>query len=224
MPAYRSSSEAEVRDAVVERLRRIRPAARIIHEINTCGFGNRVDVMAVDRAEIIAVEIKSEKDKLDRLPDQIRAMRGCAHHVIAALHEKFLIEKPTNEWRGEYQRDGEFFFLDVPPEADGVPTWIFPETDRGKGWGTGQWREPDQAIQRTLPPDAIHMLWRDELAELCSRLGVAVPRRATMPLMVSALWWSCTGRDLTRGICTSLRARKCVEADPVCEPEQVAAE
>ena len=36
MPAYRSSAEAEVRDAVVARLREIRPDARIMHEIN-CG-------------------------------------------------------------------------------------------------------------------------------------------------------------------------------------------
>lgn len=71
MPAYRSEAEREVREAVVARLRLIRPDARIINEINASAFGNRIDVMAVSRTEIISVEIKSKKDKLSRLPKQI---------------------------------------------------------------------------------------------------------------------------------------------------------
>ncbi len=107
MPAYRSSAEAEIRDAVVARIRKQRPGARIIHEINVSTYGpNRIDVLAVDRAEIIAVEIKSAKDKLDRLPAQIAAMRGAAHRVVAAIHEKFLVEQVTNEFAAHEERDG----------------------------------------------------------------------------------------------------------------------
>lgn len=86
---------------LVERLRRIRPEARIIHEIQSaCQGPNRIDLIAVSRSEIIAVEIKSERDKLDRLPAQVGAMLGCAHHVIAALHERFLAEPaPTGTRR-----------------------------------------------------------------------------------------------------------------------------
>lgn len=92
MPAARSEAETEIRDRVVTKLRRARPEARIIHEINIGGGKNRADVMAVSPAEIITVEIKSEKDKLDRLPAQIKTMRQCSHITIAALHRKFMPE------------------------------------------------------------------------------------------------------------------------------------
>ena len=72
MPAYRSEAEADVRDAVVARLRTIRPDARIMHEVNCSLFGpNRIDVIAVSPQEIISVEVKSAKDKLK--------IAGCKH-------------------------------------------------------------------------------------------------------------------------------------------------
>jgi hypothetical protein len=74
MPAYRSSDEGEIREAVVAHLLTLRPSARIIHELNCSTYGpNRIDVRAVTPAEILAVEINSQKDKLDRLPAQIAA-------------------------------------------------------------------------------------------------------------------------------------------------------
>lgn len=98
MPAYRSDAEAEVRDAVVSRLRAIRPVARITHEVNCAVWGpNRIDVVAVSLSEIISIEVKSARDKLTRLPAQSESMRGMSHHVIAALHEKFLVERETNK-------------------------------------------------------------------------------------------------------------------------------
>jgi len=216
MPAYRSSAEAEIRDPVVDRLRKMRPNARIIHEICASHGGCRMDVIAVDRAEIIAVEIKSKKDKLARLPDQITAMRGAAHHVIAALHEKFLPEQKTSEFAMEYERDGEFYRLREPQEARHAQLWRFPEPEKvGQRFSPcGMWKEPSLTIQVPLPPRAIDILWRDELYELCGELSVPVPKRATMKQMLTALRWSASGRDLTLGICRSLRRRKCVEADP----------
>jgi hypothetical protein len=210
MPAYRSEAEAEVREAVVTRLRAIRPTARIMHEINVSSFGNRVDVLAVDRAEIIAVEIKSAKDKLDRLPDQVKAMTGIAHHTFAALHEKFFIETPTNPWRSEYERDGQHYYL-APPDnriMRGYEVWRYPEHPKDR------WRNPDPAIQRTLPANALDMLWRDELLEMCGKFSVSVPKRPFMGVMKNALRWQLSGRDLTLGICAALRSRACIEADP----------
>lgn len=218
MPAYRSEAEAEVRRAVVNKLRTVRPNARIIHEINTCGFGNRVDVMAVSPAEIIAVEIKSEKDKLTRLPDQISAMHGVAHHVVSAIHEKFLVEQETNQWAAHSERDGKYFMRTTPRETNGSIAWVYPEKRRAlrtaKHDSHERWQELQLVPQTTLPNDAIHMLWRDELAELCGINGVAVPKRANMPLMVNSLWWSVAGGALTKGICAALRRRECIEADP----------
>lgn len=216
MPSYRSAAEAEVRDAVVARLRQLRPDARIMHEINACSFGNRIDVLAVSQAEIIAVEVKSERDKLDRLSDQIEAMSGCAHHVIAALHDKFWIgadKIPERSLRADWRH--------LPTEADravsrsGVTVWRYPEVGGGDyGPFHSRWVEPRLTITTALPPDAIHMLWANELREMCADLGIAVPRKAVMPMCINALNWSATGAQITRGICAALRRRASVEADP----------
>lgn len=205
MPAYRSSAEAEIRDAVVARIRKQRPGARIIHEINSCLGGNRIDVLAVDREEIIAVEVKSAKDKIDRLPAQVKAMKGVAHYVIAALHAKFLVPAKWAEGR-----------VEAPPEAKGATVWAYPEAgaDAGRTYGCAAWEPLQTMIGRTLPADALRMLWRDELYHLCGALRVSVGRRATTGEMARCLRWHCTGKELTRGVCTMLRARGCVEADP----------
>ena len=211
MPAHRSEAETEIRDAVVAKLRQCRPNARIIHEINLLDGRVRADVMAVDRAEIITVEIKSERDKLDRLPDQLDAMRRCSHIAIAALHRKFIPEE----------------IVDLrSPRLDCVPrdvsTWWYPAAqDMAEAQHPAfQWDEPDLArsLNQALPPDAMSLLWRDEMEELCHALRLSVPPRANMKAMAQALRWGATGRDLTLGICAALRKRdRCAEADPVTE-------
>jgi hypothetical protein len=229
MPAYRSSAEAEIRDAVVKRIREQRPNARIIHEINVSTYGpNRIDVLAVDTAEIIAVEIKSEKDKLDRLPAQIAAMRGCAHHVIAAIHEKFLVESKTHEKAAHFQRGDEYFLGVVPPGLGNVTEeWVHPERRRSLDslWHDhlAIWKVPAYRPDMPLPAGAIDLLWRDELYSLCGALRVSATRRSTMPDMVAALRWHCSGKELTKGICAMLRTRHCVEADPIAGASHVAA-
>lgn len=203
MPAYRSSAEAEIREPVVERLRSILPGCRIIHEINASGFGNRIDVLAVTEDQIAAVEIKSAKDKLDRLPDQIKAMNSVAHHSFAAIHEKFL-----------HQIRDKFY---PPEEAGRAVVWVYPTKARpghvqcGLAWKE---RDPWSKSFATLPPRAIGMLWREELHQICRVLGVPRCSKMTMPEAIDAIRWRLTGEQITRTICATLRARECVEADP----------
>lgn len=220
MPAYRSSAEAEIREAVVARLRELRPAARIIHEINASGQGsNRMDMIAVDRAEIIAVEIKSAKDKLDRLRDQLAAMRKCSHLTIAAIHDKFLVEQKTHPRAQHYERDGEFYLKTYPNNWDySGETWVFPRIRRALDptWyhdGLERWDLRQRRLDAPLPEGALDLLWREELKILCSALRVSTSRKSTMPEMVAALRWHSTGKELTQGICWLLRARECCEAD-----------
>jgi hypothetical protein len=198
VPAYRSSAEGEVRAAVVERLRQIRPTARIMHEVNASSFGNRIDVLAVDRAEIIAVEIKSAKDKLDRLPAQMKAMKGCATHAIAVVHRKFVTSPKPKE---------------LPWDA-----WVFPEGETF----FDKWREPRAAPTTPLPAGALDMLWAEELREMCRHYGLPTSSRATMGHSLASLRWSLTGRDLTLGVCAALRSRVCIEADDPIEWVQAA--
>lgn len=224
MPAYRSSDEAEIRDAVVARLRERRPNARIIHEINVSTFGpNRIDLIAVDVAEIIAVEIKSKKDKLDRLPAQVAAMKSVAHHVIVGMHEKFLVEKSTHIKARHYERDGQYFMRNLPDRWQyDVIAWVYPKVRRciDPEWQHDtleRWTVPVARLDTALPEPALDLLWRAELYELCGHLRVAVGRRANMSEMVAALRWHCTGKELTHDICSMLRRRRCVEADTEIE-------
>lgn len=208
MPAYRSDDEGEIRQAVVEHLRLIRPKARIIHEINCSTYGpNRIDVMAVSPAEIISVEIKSKKDKLDRLPAQIVSMRACSHYVFAALHEKFL------ERLGHAGND---MGVTTPDAARGAIVWVFPRIDRkGHVECKAEWIDRDRWAKRAvcLPSGAINLLWREELIAICARLGMRTSK-LTMPEAVDAITWRLNGEQLALAICTALRARRCVEADP----------
>lgn len=221
MPAYRSDAEGEIREAVVAHIRRHRPNARIMHEVNASSFGNRIDVLAVDEAEIIAVEIKSAKDKLDRLPDQLAAMRSVAHHSIAALHEKFLVPEKCGSHAAHYEKDGEHFYCKFPSVIRWREGWAYPIRPRclDPKWHDDllRWHFPEPAIQQPLPEGALGMLWASELREMAGVYGVSAARKATMEHRAAALRWQLSGRDLTRGICAALRARKCIEADPEIE-------
>lgn len=222
MPAYRSSAEADIREAVVARIRERRPSARIIHEIVTRDVNtNRIDVLAVDRAEIIAVEIKSEKDKLDRLHDQMQAMSRCAHHAIAAIHEKFLVEHKSNQWAAHYERDGVYYRKDIPEGLRGSEAWVFPEKRRavmsaaeGGFDSLASWRFPDSRMEYALPANALCLLWREELLMLASSLRAPAHHRSTVKELTRSLRWHCTGKELTLGVCRFLRLRECLEADP----------
>lgn len=218
MPAYRSAAEAEIRDAVVAHLRRIRPEARIIHEIqNACQGPNRLDLIAVSRSEIIAVEIKSAKDKIDRLPAQIEAMRGCAHRAIAALHEKFLV--PVAEKELQWLRDDLRQRRDPPVEARGAELWVHPVVldDTKRHWTCQAWSQPEPAIMAVLPPGSLDMLWANELRDLCHMLGLKIARNATRHSAMSLIRWQANGAEITKGICSLLRRRRCLEADPEIE-------
>jgi hypothetical protein len=206
MPAHRSEAEREIRDAVVSKLRRCRPNARIIHEINLLDGRVRCDVMAVDVAEIITVEIKSERDKLDRLAGQLDAMKRTSHTAIAALHRKFM--PPVDSL--------------AVPKLDGMSwdqiVWWHPKAkDLAEAHHSAfNWPDPplENALQVALPQEALSLLHAHELRELCGRLGIGLPQRPNMVVAAAALRWGATGRDICRGICAALRSREwAAEAD-----------
>ena len=206
MPAYRSPEEKLIRDAAIDRLRELLPSARIIHEINAQSFGNRIDVLAVTEDRIVAVEVKSEKDTLKRLRDQISAMNGVAHHVITAMHEKFLTCNTQYNGRNIWN---------VPEESLGSMPWVFPKAERHGLLAEEytNWNVKDRFKKNVscLPPYALHMLWADELKMICKRNGLK--QTGTMEIIRDRITWNLTGADVTKNICAQLRARKCVEAD-----------
>ena len=209
MPAYRSEAEAEIREPVVARLRQLMPGARIIHEIQSaCQGPTRIDVLAVTADRIAAVEIKSARDKLSRLPAQLEAMRRCAHHPIVALHGKFfeVMDTPSGgTWVNapKEARHGVIWGFDIP-QARGAEHYRCHELhDRWAKW-------------KACPPQgAISMLWREELRAIVSRRGLSSrTSRLTMPELIDILRWHLTGAEVTHEVCAALRERRCVEADP----------
>jgi len=213
MPAYRSQAEADIREPVIARLRELMPGARIINEIQNATHGpNRIDVLAVTRDRIAAVEIKSAKDKLDRLPAQIDAMRGCAHHVVAALHAKFF---EVENWR-----DGLWAVPDWKATGGavawgfGFPAPLHADCIAGRHLLRERWEKP-----MICPPEgAINMLWREELRQIVARRALArATSKLTMPELIDVLRWHLTGAEVTREVCAALRSRNCPEADAPVE-------
>lgn len=209
MPAHRSEAEKEIRDAVVWKLRKARPDARIIHEINLLDGKVRADVMAVCRSEIITVEIKSAKDKLDRLEAQIDAMQRTSHTAIAALHRKFLPENTVETSlitpRLEFMK------------YDQIVWWHPSAQDMAEAHHPAfTWAEPpiENGLQNPLPTEALTLLHAHEMRTACANLGLPLPPRPNMKQMERALRWGVSGRDICLQICAALRSREwAAEAD-----------
>ncbi len=207
MPAYRSDAEAEIREPVVARLREMVPGCRIIHEINAESFGNRIDVLAVGTDRLVAVEIKSERDTLKRLPDQIKAMRSVTHETCVAIHEKFL-----------KQSHGSVY---PPDEARNATVWVYPRLERkGHVQCGAEWQDRDgwKKTFRCLPIGAMEMLWRNELHNICRTLDVTRASHLTRHEAMDEIRWIMSGQKITETVCATLRNRACVEADPVGLP------
>ena len=156
----------------------------------------------------MAVEVKSKKDKIDRLPAQLSSMCSCAHHAIAALHSKFFEVKDTPN-AGTW--------ISAPKEARLGVVWGFDLPD-ANGVDQYRWHQLSSRWDKRLmspPSGAIHLLWREELREIVSRRKLhGATSRLTMPELVDLIGWNLTGAEATREICAALRGRECVEADP----------
>lgn len=227
-----SADEREIRDAVVARLRVLRPAARIIHELNCATWGpNRADVVAVSPQDIVAVEIKSKKDKLDRLQAQWDSFSKCFHHVIVAAHDKHF-----RDYRSKDRRD------DIPAERhlnhpifvhdDGRPrnewrhryqVWPYPIPEKGR-YGEAPWtighldRHGTNLRVQPRSYDLLDLLWADELRAECSRHHIDSSRRRTREMMILDMAWNLTGKQIVEAVCGQLRLRSFAEADaPVLE-------
>ena len=189
-----SQAERDMRDLVVCRLRKLRPEARIIHEVNCWGSGSpRVDVMAVSPDELVGVEIKSERDTLDRLALQVKAFRD-RMHLVLCVHEV-------------HRRNPEY------PRFQGDEEWCYPVEDL-KRWTLHRFRRTPASS-----PALLGMLWHEELASIAARHACSVPRHATRKAMITVLALDLTGREVRHEVCRCLRLRLFAEADPPMDEE-----
>ncbi len=217
MKHTRSSAEVEIRDAVVMRFREIWPNARIIHEMNVEHGSSRADVVAVQPDRLWICEIKSEKDKLDRLVDQLRDYGPSCHGIIIAAHERWT---KTGGYEPHPRLPGAMIEVPSPLRAvikdlGAYTVWSHPEPPSATG---RQWFKP---YQDCIPHyhRMLRLLWSDELRAVANQHRVVCTQRTPANLLSRDLARLLSGKEIERAVCRMLRIRQFAEADPPIETE-----
>lgn len=195
-----------MRDAVADSLRRRLPNARIIHEL-VCGQ-RRADLAAVEPERLTLIELKSEKDKLDRCEGQMDTFRECGHHAILVAHQKWFDSKPYT--------DGSARFV-WPGSNVGYSVWAYPEPPLNTERSWYIWKLDERERLQITQPYArafLGLLWRIELEVECCRHGINAGPRSNMKWMIDQMAYRMTGKEIARAVCRQLRLRPFPEADP----------
>ncbi|MBO9624189.1 MAG: hypothetical protein J7500_15885 [Sphingomonas sp.] len=212
-----SAAEREIRDYAAGRLRQMLPEARIIHELVVGGC--RADLAAVEPERVTLVEIKSERDTLKRLPEQVRQFGRAAHQVVVVAHERWWDTKPYDNGSPRFAPSDE-----LQDGAAGHGIWAYPEVAEHKPYGA--WNMPRHWSARPEPHAArlLELCWRAELLAECHRHRIPATARSTRTTMIRDMAWLMTGREIVRAVCRQLRQREFPEADaPIVEMTEVAA-
>lgn len=202
-----SASERIIRDYTANRLRVMMPDARIIHELVVGGC--RADLAVVDPERITLVEIKSEKDTLKRLPEQVRQFERAVHEVIVVAHERWFDTSP-------YQNGSPRFvpMEDLRNPAGIHEVWAFPEDASRPMYGAWSFKRHWSARPEPHAARLLELLWRAELQAECFRHRIAAPSRSTCITMIRDMGWHMTGEEIARAVCRQLRMREFSEAEP----------
>jgi hypothetical protein len=188
------ASEAERFNLAVARLRVLMPDARIIHELNVDNGQCRVDLAAVAKSRIVFVEIKSRKDKLDRLKEQVRRFEPCCHALVVCYS--------SEKWNWSSVSAAGGYGFDHWP------------CDKASAWTIDH-------LQRSIPPSTnalLELLWQAELEAEAFRAGVASRKRTPRAELKRALWENLTGLQIVEAVCRQLRLRPFAAADaPISE-------
>lgn len=196
-----SVAEERIRVKAEAMLRRLFPDARIIHELVLKQGGVRIDLAAVSPSFIAAIEVKSERDVLTRLPDQAKeAMR------VTDLFGVCVAEKHAAKV-GQYYDDEAV--VKLPYGAHRLV-----ETDDGFDARYTpfdlNWLGKDRFQARLCnPADRLEMLWAEELKVISAR-----PKLSRQPAK-HFICETMTGAEIRRAVCTALRTRSFPRADPV---------
>jgi hypothetical protein len=188
MTTNRSLEELAMRDAV-ERWGRLRwPDARVVHELVTSQC--RIDMAFIRPSDLIGVEIKSDKDVLDRLDIQIKTFRDHIPEVWIMTGPKWA-DKPLGMWGVAVIENG-----DVQMRRNNVPVWA-PQ----RRWD--------------VYPRMLHLLWAQEARNIAARMRISHAKRSPLTKLLPTLAEMMTGREIVREVCTELRARNAFwKADP----------
>jgi hypothetical protein len=229
-----SGSEAEerIRAKVEAALRREFPDARIAHEVNISHGGCRMDLAAVRPSSLALIEIKSERDVLKRLPEQVRqalTITGDVRVYVAAKHAKAIsgmLEEHLRDADGKYivtwSEDGRRGAWEKSPTycPDLRRCRVYVETDDGFAdldpYKAARWLRDVMQHMSDLRAQ-LEMLWADELRSLLARNSVGTTPKASREVNKRLALEFLTGRHIREGLCASLRDRPFARADEVRE-------
>lgn len=180
-----SVAEERIRAKAEAGLREVWPDARIIHELMLQQGGCRIDLAAITTDRIIAVEIKSERDVLDRLARQAEQAREVADLFCVVLAEKHW----RQAWEGRHVS-----ILEAAKEDE-----VAAHLRRGQR----------RALEATCnAPARLAMLWAEEL-----RLVAGTGSRAARMFSIRQASDHLAGAEVRRRVCATLRARAFPRAD-----------
>lgn len=188
-----SDAERHLRGLAIGRLRLLMPDARIIHELNVETGRCRVDLVAIAPDRLIFVEIKSRKDKLDRLGEQVRIFKPACHRLTVCY--------ASERWSYNAITSAAGYGCDLWPE-DQPSRWTI-----SKGF-----KPPDTSAM-------LNLLWREELHDEAVRANLQPRLRTPRSPLMAMLWEHQTGAQIVAAVCRQLRARHFAEGDPpIYEP------
>lgn len=182
-----SAEETRIRTKAEECLRAAFPDARIVHELVVKQGSCRLDLAAITPQRLIIVEVKSEKDVLDRLEKQARQTRAVADGFMAVVADKHLDKaREVLKW------------LDVCSETN---------AEREIVHGAYFARSVMKAL--TNAPARLEMLWAQEL-----RIVAGTSPKASRAVSILHASDYMTGSEVRHRVCAALRAREFPCADP----------
>jgi hypothetical protein len=183
-----SPEEARIRAAIASWGQRRWPGYRCIHEVALSE--RRIDMAFVGIKDIAGIEIKSSRDRLDRLEEQIEEYRRWLPEIWVAVATRWQHHEAVRSARGN------LIVVDDRPGDSCAAIELRP--------GRRPYRD-ELVCSRMLG-----LLWREEAARIAQRTGVIPgtsptrdPRHKILPLLARLL----TGNEIMREVCTELRQR-----------------
>lgn len=192
-------------------LRQALPEARVIHEL--AANGCRIDVAAVTQDRLYFFELKSERDKLERLPSQVKHFALCSHATFVVLHAKWFDRTPHSNGSARC----------ASPLFDGshlVNIWAYPintaaNTPQASFY---DWLLPHQHprvnASHPIAQRMLGLLHKPELLTVADLHGLRPVPTTNVHDLIETLALELTGRQVVRAVCQHLRQRRFAYADP----------
>ena len=175
----RSAEEIAMREAVATWGREKWPRARLVHELVVTT--SRIDMAFIEPDNIIGVEIKSSRDTLDRLTEQMRTFREHLPSVV-------LVIAPKWDNNNSYGAD-DVVCCDVASDVpiDAHMRFLSP--------------------RMTVTAPMLKLLWASEARAIAARHNLGSNPRLPLNTSIPRLARKLIGDEIVREVCRELRAR-----------------